>query len=81
MNAIFAIAWRSLKYYDFNEPVSSRVWLERSNQLSYEAIVASWSFVGSDGPVEVLNFSGFSKIALITAKIIASLDFISAVHI
>ena len=41
--------------------------------------------VTGSNPVEVLNFSGFStqiaKIAFITAKIIASLDFTSAVHI
>ena len=42
--------------------------------------------VMGSNPIEVLNFSGFfsyaiAKIAFITARIIASLDFISAVHI
>ena len=52
----------ALKLQDFNG-----VWtrdlaipVRRSNQLSYEATDGgSWSFVGSNVPVEVLNFSGF----------------------
>ena len=34
------------------EPMTSRYWCGRSNQLSHEAIdVGSWSFVGSNEPV------------------------------
>ena len=48
--------------------------MRRSNQLSYEATgVGSWSFVGSNVPVT-------NESMVITARIIASLDFISAVH-
>ena len=64
MNAIFAIALRSLKIQDFNG-----VWtrdlaipMRRSNQLSYEATdVGSWSFVGSnvDSFLTAPNVSGF----------------------
>ena len=50
MNAILAIAWRSLKISELQRDLMIPV--RRSNQLSYEATgVGSWSFVDSSVPV------------------------------
>jgi len=54
MNAIKAIAYRSLKKSGLQrgfEPVTSRYWCD--DRLSYEATdVGSWSFVSSNEPVK-----------------------------
>ena len=79
MNAIFAIAYRSVKNWGLQRRLNP--WPRDTGALlSYEATdLGSWSFTGSN-PVEVLNFSGNCKNCVHNCENHSLFDFTYAVQ-